>query len=63
MMPSEYRLESLPEPKEPRVHLHVVAPRRFAAVRYSGTWSQKNYQQHLEQLRTAMRREGRLPRG
>jgi len=63
MMPSEYTLQSLPEPKDARVHLRALPPRRFAAIRYSGTWSQKNYQEHLEQLRSAMQREGLVALG
>jgi len=63
MMPSEYTLQSLPEPKDARVHLRALPPRRFAAIRYSGTWSQKNYQEHLDQLRSAMQREGLVALG
>lgn len=63
MMPSEYSLQTLPEPKDPRVHLRVLEPRRFAAIRYSGTWSQKNYDDHLDKLRGAMRREGLIAKG
>lgn len=63
MMPAEYRLETLPEPKDERVHLRQLEPRRFAALRYSGTWSQKNYQEHLDELRAALEREGLVEKG
>ena len=49
-MPSEYTLETLPEPLDPRVRLKEVSGGRFAVIRYSGTWSQRNYQEHLEKL-------------
>ncbi len=58
MMPSHFTLESLPEPLDQRVHFRKVPPRRVAAIRYSGTWSEKRYRAHLDRLRTAMRREG-----
>jgi len=58
MMPAEYRLETLPEPKDARVQLKTVPARRVAALRYSGTWSQKNYDEHLAELSAAMKREG-----
>ena len=35
-MPSAYSLETLPEPNDPRVHLRVVSPTRFAVDRFSG---------------------------
>lgn len=58
MMPSEYTLETLPVPNDARVTLRELPPRRFAAIRYSGSWSQQNYQKHLEQLRAALRAAG-----
>lgn len=63
MMPSEYTLQSLPQPNDPRVELRELGPRRFAVLRYSGTWWQKNYDDHLELLRAAMRREGLSAKG
>jgi hypothetical protein len=35
-MPSAYSLETLPEPNDARVRLHITPPRRFAVVRFSG---------------------------
>ena len=63
MMPSGSTLETLPEPNDARVHLRAVEPRRFAVLRYSGTWSTANYQEHLERLMAAMAREGLEARG
>ncbi len=63
MMPSEYTLQTLPEPNDPRVHLRQLEPRRFAAIGYSETWSIKNYEQHLAKLRAAVQREGLKAKG
>ncbi|MDQ3264027.1 MAG: heme-binding protein [Myxococcota bacterium] len=63
IMPSEYTLESLPAPKDDRVHLRQLPPNRFAALRYSGTWSRRNYEEHLTRLSAAMKREGLEPKG
>jgi hypothetical protein len=49
-MPGEYTLDTLPEPLDPQVKLKEVAGGRFAVIRYSGTWSERNYAEHLEQL-------------
>ena len=54
MMPSAYTLETLPEPLDPRVRLRQVPGGRFAVIRYSGSWSQQNYREHLRQLATAV---------
>ena len=35
-MPSAYSLETLPEPNDPKVHLSVLSPARFAVLRFSG---------------------------
>jgi hypothetical protein len=63
MMPSEYTLETLPEPLDARVTLRQLPARTVAALRYSGSWSQSNYREHLALLREAMKREGLAPKG
>ena len=50
MMPSEYTLDTLPEPLDPEVKLREVPAARYAVIRYSGTWSERNYREHLERL-------------
>ncbi len=51
MMPSEYSMESLPEPTDPRVVLKKMPGRSLAAVRFSGSWSEERFQEHTEMLR------------
>jgi len=63
MMPSKYSREELPEPNDPRVSIREVPARRFAAVRYSGTWSKRNYEKHLERLLDTLSAEGCEPLG
>lgn len=50
MMPASYSLETIPEPKDPNVSLRQVPARHIAAVRYSGSWSEKSYQSNKEKL-------------
>ena len=38
MMPSEYSVETLPEPEDERIRLREVEGRKLAAVRYGGRW-------------------------
>ncbi|MDH3199399.1 MAG: heme-binding protein [Myxococcales bacterium] len=57
-MPSKYTLETLPKPNDPRIEIREVPARKFAAIRYSGTWSRKNYEKHLARLREALAANG-----
>ncbi len=57
-MPKAYSLESLPVPKDPDVSLRRVPARRMAAVRYSGTWSEKRYRRYLHDLEAWMAKNG-----
>ena len=58
VMPAEFTLETLPEPTDPRVHLRAVPAARFAVIRYSGFWSDSNYEAHLATLRNAVEAAG-----
>ena len=58
MMPSEYSKEALPVPNDARVNIREVPGRRVAAVRYSGTWSKRNYEKHLARLIDTLRAGG-----
>ena len=44
LMPSKYTMETLPEPLDPAVTLKEIPAYKVAAIRYSGTWSQKRYE-------------------
>ena len=50
MMPAKYTMETIPKPTDERVSLRAIPTRRMAVMRYSGSWSEKKYQKHLEQL-------------
>ncbi len=63
MMPSEYSIEELPEPNDSRIRIREMPARSFAAVRYSGTWSKRNYQKNLELLLSALQEAGYEPSG
>jgi hypothetical protein len=50
VMPSKYTMQTLPKPADPAVTLREVPARKMAAVRYSGTWSRKRYDQQRTRL-------------
>lgn len=63
MMPSKYDRESLPKPNDPRIEIREVASRTLAAIRYSGRWSESNYETQLRTLQTTLRNAGYEPIG
>ena len=58
MMPSEYTLETLPEPVDPQVRLREVPAALVAAIRYSGTWSEQRYEAHRDELESWIENRG-----
>ena len=58
VLPKGVTLDTAPEPLDPRVKIREVAAHRVAAVRFSGFWSEDNYQRHLSQLTTGLQAAG-----
>ena len=58
MMPTAYTLATLPEPLDSKVKLREVAGKTVAAHTYSGGWSQRNYDEHLSILKSALAKDG-----
>lgn len=54
LMPSNYTLETLPEPTDKRIVLKLIPSRNVAAITYSGTWSRSRYEEHKAILEKAM---------
>jgi len=50
MMPAEFTMDTIPTPTDPAVKLREIPAHRMAVVRYSGRWTKKRYQSHLEAL-------------
>ena len=63
VLPKSVTLETAPEPEDPRVQLRLVPAAQWAAIRYSGTWSQANYDEHLGLLRAALAKENIATQG
>jgi hypothetical protein len=54
VLPKSVTLATAPEPTDPRVRLRQVPAAQWAVIRYSGTWSQANYDEHLTQLKATL---------
>ena len=63
VMPKGYTLATLPEPLDARVKLREVPGGRVAVIRFSGTWSQSTYDEHLQTLRSALAAAGMATTG
>jgi hypothetical protein len=63
VLPKGVSAASAPEPVDTRVTLRDVAPHRVAVIRYSGFWSEANYNEHLAKLQAAMRAAGLASEG
>jgi SOUL heme-binding protein len=55
VLPKGVTPATAPEPLDARVTLREVAPSRVAVIRYSGFWSDANYNKHLDKLQAALR--------
>lgn len=58
VLPKGVTLATAPEPIDPRVHLREMPEATWAVIRYSGTWSQSNYAEHLGELRASLAAQG-----
>ena len=63
VLPKGVTLATAPEPIDPRVQLRAVPAARWAVIRYSGTWSQSNYAEHLGKLKAALDAAGVATQG
>ena len=63
MMPTAFTLATLPEPTDAKVKLRQVAGKTVAAHQYSGGWSQRNYDEHFNILKSALAKDGVKTKG
>jgi hypothetical protein len=54
VLPEGVTVANAPEPLDARVQLRDVAPSLVAVIRYSGFWSEANYNEHLAALQAAL---------
>ncbi len=63
VLPKGVTLATAPEPIDSRVQLRWVPAATWAVIRYSGTWSQSNYLEHLGELKASLQAAGLAPQG
>lgn len=63
VLPAGVTLDTAPEPLDPRVQLRTVPASQWAVIRYSGSWSQANFDEHLTRLQVTLADAGVATRG
>ena len=58
VLPAEFDVDSVPQPRSPKVAVRVLESARVATLRYSGSRSDKNFDRHAEELRLWMEEQG-----
>ena len=58
VLPKGVSAGSAPQPIDPRVQLRDVPTTKVAVIRYTGFWSDANYNEHLSELQSALKAAG-----
>jgi hypothetical protein len=58
VMPSVYTLDTIPQPLDERISIREAPGGLVAAIRYSGTWSRKRYEEKRALLEEFIRKQG-----
>lgn len=58
IMPAEYTLETLPQPKDNRVHFTRIPARSMAAIRFSGFFRQETIEKNKQHLSHWLEEQG-----
>jgi len=62
-LPSEYTLETAPQPTDARVYVREVPGRLMAVKRFSGRWTERNYLENEQKLRDGLQQADVEPVG
>ncbi len=63
MLPTRYTLETAPIPSDPRVQVREVPGRLMAVLRYSGRWTERNFEKKRASLLALLESEAVAPLG
>lgn len=63
VMERKYTMKSLPAPLDSRIRIREKPARYVAALRFSGRWSEKNYERHRNELAAALADDGVVTAG
>ena len=58
VLPAQFTMNNAPQPKDPDIRLVQMPSRHMAVLRYSGRWSEKNFQKYQQQLTQVLAEHG-----
>lgn len=58
MLPSKFNIETAPMPINESISLREIPPRLMAVLRYSGRWTQRNFDKQSKLLESAIQNKG-----
>lgn len=58
IMPSQYTMDTLPDPLDPKVRLRERPGQLMAAITYAGTWRKSTYEKKRKQLEAFIEEQG-----
>jgi hypothetical protein len=58
IMPSAYTLETLPQPRDRRIHFRLITARSLAAIRFSGFFRQDTIEKNKQRLSQWLQEQG-----
>jgi hypothetical protein len=58
VVPSEFDIDTVPQPTDPEVSIRAVPEQLLAVLRYSGRWTEQNHQRHTLALLDALAAAG-----
>jgi DNA gyrase inhibitor GyrI len=62
-MPKEYKLESLPRPKDSRIKFKITEPKRVIAIRFSGLWRDTKFDEKKDELSRFVKDQNIITKG
>jgi hypothetical protein len=63
MVPGKFTMDTVPEPRDPRVRIRMLGEQVFAVRRYSGRWTGENYRENEDLLRRQLTAAGLAAKG
>jgi hypothetical protein len=63
IVPAAYTIDTVPQPLDPAVQIRAAPPRLVAALRYAGSWSEREFREREAELRRQLALRGYEPAG